>query len=218
MRTRRRVLVGPRLFVVLGLLGVGPGCSDPVEPPDPGPPPGPCGLAYLGNSSQPPSFTPTAIGPDDVSRTVEEGGSVSLHFPLQGGRVAFLGVGAATNLDPCGVTLLAAVRDPLSRQVRVESRTINLLPDTQGQGMSDELDLSTFANVPMCPNQWSSQDVFDHDYELTLTLTDSQQHSATRTLTIRPACDVPGQQQGCRCICRQGYVLGDACLAREQGP
>lgn len=206
MRTGMRGWVLPWLLVVLGSLG--PGCA-----PDPGPDPepGPCGLKYLGSPNSPPSFTLLALGPDMKSRTLEDGGSVSLITPLQGGLVAFLGVGGATNLDPCAVTLRAAVRDPVSHQLQLDARTVNLMLDAQGQGMSDELDFSTFANVPMCPNQWSSEDVFDQDYTLTVTLTDRHQRSATQTITIRPACDVPGREDYCRCICREGYKLGDPC-------
>ncbi len=177
----------------------------------------PCGLAFLGDPAAELRFTPTALGPTLASGPLTNGSTVSLVMPPQGGRVALIGVRDATHLDPCGVSLLAAVKDPASRRLQLDARILNLPPGDNGLGASIDLDISTFANVPLCPNQWASADLFDQDYELTLTLTDRTGRSATRTLTLRPACDVPGEVEACRCLCKKDYKLGDVCVDGPSG-
>lgn len=206
MRTRLLLFA----LLLTGCPGGGPG-GEPDAGTDAGTDPSPCDLAFLGDPSAPPRFTPTALGPDQTSAVLKEGSPVSLVAPPQGGRVVFIGVREATHLDPCGVSLLAAVRDPVSRQLRLDARTVNLTPAADGTGASLDVDISTFANVPVCPNQWSSESLFGHDYELTLTLKDRAARTVTRTLTIRPACDVPGEEVVCRCLCKKDYKLGEAC-------
>ena len=180
----------------------------------------PCGVPYPGDPNGEPTFEPTALEPDGTvgpdgpgvrSAALSQGGTVSIIEPPQGGRVAFLGVRGAANLDPCGVTLLGALQDPISGRVQIDQRTLNLKPGPDGLGTSDDTDIFTFSNVFLCPNNWANQDVFDRDYKLTLILRDQNERSVTRFLTVRPVCDVPSQASRCRCICKQGYKLGDPC-------
>jgi hypothetical protein len=156
-----------------------------------------------------------ALDPTYVSHPVADGDTVSVLFPPQGGRVIFAGA-RVTNLSPC-VQLSGALRDPVSNQVRFENRTVHLEPQADGWAASVDADISTFSNIPVCPNQWSSQDVFDQDYQLTLQVVDREERSVARTLTVRPACNEPGFADECLCLCKQGYQLGEACPVPDAG-
>jgi len=187
------------------------GCPDPEPPP---PPPtsdaGSCPLGYLGDPEADPQIEITALAPDYTSQPVAEGDTVSILFPPQGGRVIFAGV-RATNVNPCAVEITGALRDTCSNHVRFDIRTVNLTPQGDGWGASLETDIASFANIPVCHNQWSDRDVFDKDYELTVAILDRQGKKAEKTILVRPLCDEPGYEQECLCICKQGYVLGEAC-------
>ena len=141
-------------------------------------------------------------------------------FPPQGGRVSFIGV-RANNIDPCAVQIIGALRDPLSQQVRVDGRTVNLRrePDgwgTTGRGTSTNIEdsdaIGDYSNVPLCPNQWAEQDVFDKPFKVEVKVTDKRKKSAFATITVTPRCAEPGMKEAaCKCLCRHGYVLGEAC-------
>lgn len=189
----------------------GAACSSPSPPPeiDAGPIGG-CKLAYLGDPSAEPILEVIALGPEGELHPVSDGGSVSLIFPPQGGRVVFAGV-RATNVDPCAVRIAGALRDPVTKQVRLDNRIINLEPTEDGHGRSAPTDISTFSNIPACPNQWASDDIFDKPYELTVSLTDRDGKKVTKVMTVHPRCDEPGREAECLCMCAGDYVLGMQC-------
>lgn len=192
-------------------------CSAPT--PEPAPDAGPiggCKLPYLGDPDAPMEVNVVALGSDGMLKPITEGSDITLVFPPQGGRVVFAGV-RARNVNPCGVRLSGALRDPLSKQVRLDSRIINLQVATDGYGQSDIADIFTFANISACPNQWSDQDLMDQPYELTVTLTDNDDKKVTHVLQVIPRCDEPGQISACRCQCDAEYVLGMACVGLPDG-
>jgi len=143
--------------------------------------------------------------------TLVDGSDVTQVFPPQGGRVVFVGV-RATNLDPCNVRVAGAMRDLTSMQVRLDNRTTNLEPTGDGWGRSSPSNISSFSNIPTCPNQWADGDLFDKPYELTISVTDRSGRKATRVMNVVPRCDEPGFEEDCRCICQGGYVLGMSCV------
>jgi hypothetical protein len=169
-----------------------------------------CTLGFLGDPKEPPAIVVTALGPDGTSREVKNGDRVPLLFPPQGGRVIFAGV-RATNVDACAASLGGALRDLATGQVRLDERTVNLKPAGGGWGGSVDAAIDTFANVPTCPNEWASTAVDDHPFELVVTLTDRGGRTVTETRTVTPSCAEPDREAECRCICRHGYVLGEAC-------
>jgi hypothetical protein len=78
------------------------------------------------------------------------------------------------------------------------------------------------ANIDVCPNVWSVEDIFDNEYDLTVTLTDEVERIATTTLSVRPGCAleqvlaVPDWSAEallaeCLCFCAAGYVTGGDC-------
>lgn len=148
---------------------------------------------------------------------VSEGGDVALVFPPQGGRVIFVGP-RVTNIDPCYVKITGALREESTSAVRVDVRTVNLTPTNDGFAQSLDTDISSFANVPTCPNSWSTSDVFDQTYSLELTIVDRTGNKTTKTMHVVPRCSEPGRETECRCICKAGYVLGEACTPSDAGP
>ncbi len=188
-----------------------PACSaQPVEPPDDAGVIGACTLPYLGDPNAPIEMDVVALGPTHKLETITDGSDISLILPPQGGRVIFAGV-HATNVKPCAVRLSGSLQDPVSKQVRLDSRIINLQVTPDGFGQSDISDIFTFANIATCPNQWSDQDLMDKTYTLTVSLTDKEDKKLTKTLKVVPRCDESGQINGCRCQCTKGYVLGTPC-------
>jgi hypothetical protein len=185
------------------------GCSpEPVAPADTGPS---CALPFIGDPNQPIALEVTVLD-GGKARVLTEGADVPLIFPPQGGRVVFLGA-RVTNIDPCAVRLSGAIRDPATSQVRIDNRTINLRPTDDGFGASIDTDISTFSNVPMCPNQWASTDAFDQPFKVELEVRDRKDRSAKKVITVTPRCAEPDRAAECLCMCKKGYVLGETCAA-----
>jgi hypothetical protein len=155
-------------------------------------------------------MTLTSRGADLTSSAIDEGSRVALMLPPQGGRVIFIGV-KATNIGACGLTLTGYIRDTTNNQVRVDERTTNLHPTGDGWGQSDDADISTFANIPLCPNEWASTDADEKPFELTITLKDPAGNTSTKTMHVIPFCAEPKYAAECLCTCKKGYVLGQAC-------
>jgi hypothetical protein len=188
------------------------GCPSETPPgPDAG---GECQLAYAGDPAKPIEMTLTALGPDSRSRPLMNGDKVPLIFPPQGGRVIFVGV-KARNLDPCEARISGALRDKSNQQVRLDARTVNLEPGEGGFVTSTDANIASFANVPVCPNQWAASDAFDNVFELVVTLTDRSGKKLTQTIDVTPECAEPSMRAECLCICKWGYKLGEECSAAD---
>jgi hypothetical protein len=173
----------------------------------------PCTGGFLGDPSLAPQLQILVVKPDDSVVPAVDGGSVALMAPPQGGFVIYAGV-RAKNVDRCGLQLTGALRDPVTNQVRPEMRTIDLTPTSDGWGVSStgpaNLNLSNFSNLPACPNNWSTADVFGQSYELEVAIEDKGGRSASQTLVVTPYCD-PAATALCMCRCAAGYVLGEPC-------
>ncbi len=191
-------------------------CSPPPDPVEDGGVIGGCKLPFVGDPNAPMEMNVVAINPDYQLETLEEGSDVSIMTPPQEGRVLFIGV-RARNVNPCAVRLTGALRDPVSKQVRLDSRIINLQVTADGYGQSDITDptigIFNFANIAVCPNQWSSQDLMDVPYELTVSLTDKEERKVTKVMKVVPRCNEPGHIEVCRCRCDSEYTLGIDCSA-----
>lgn len=195
------------------------GCSDPPDmPSDGGADAGPhgCTTGFVGDMAEDPEIVITALGAGTTATPVMDGDTVPLIFPPQGGRVIFAGA-RAKNLDACGVTLTGALRDPTTKQVRLDARTVNLTPASDGWVETDPTDYSSFSNIPVCPNQWSETDIYGTTYELEITLADRNGRSVTKRLNVTPVCAEPDRIAECLCICKGGYVLGEMCTDADAG-
>lgn len=192
--------------------------ASPVPIPDGGTGGAPvtCAAGFLGDRTKPPELEIIAIGGDGGVSPVEDGGTVGLIFPPQGGRVIFAGA-RATNLDGCGVQITGALRDEATQQVQVDSRTVNLVPAGDGWGESNPDDVPSFSNVPACPNEWSKTNIYGTRYQLQLTVADPSGRTATSTLEVTPECAEPTRAAECMCICMGGYILGQSCADAGAG-
>jgi hypothetical protein len=192
--------------------------SSPASPPsDAGPDDGePCATGFLGDPSGTPDLQILALHADDSVVPVADGDRVPMIFPPQGGRVIFVGV-RATNIDGCAVQLQGALRDLATQQVRFDQRTVNLTPTGDGWGTTGQANeplaaaISDFSNVPLCPNEWSQTNLYGNAYGLEVTVQDRGGRMLTKTLHVVPECGEPSNLAACLCICKAGYVLGQAC-------
>lgn len=177
-----------------------------------------CKLEYVGDKAADIELEVVTLDPSYKAQPFTDGGDASILQPPQGGRVVFLGV-KAKNIDPCGVKLSGAIRDPSTMATRLDTRTVNLDVTADGWAASDETDISTFSNVPVCSNNWASTDVFDQTFKMILSVTDRAGKKASVTYDVVPRCDEVkidnGQdvQKDCLCICKLGYVTGQSCNA-----
>ncbi len=205
------------VFVFVSLLALAAAACTPTPSVPDAAPPDPCTVGFLGDAGAPMVVEVIGLDPTMTPFPVANGDMVTLAFPPQGGRVIFAGV-RATNLDGCGVQLEGVIRDEVSKQVRLDSRTVNLLPTGDGWGSSNPTDVSTFANVPVCPNEWSATNLYGTSYQLEVAVTDRAGRSATQTLDVTPECSEPAHAAVCLCICQGGYVLGEVCDGGASDP
>jgi hypothetical protein len=171
---------------------------------------------FLGDAAAAPEFDFLVFRADDTVVPLSDGGTVQIVTPPQGGRVVFVGV-RATNIDGAGLQLTGALRDPATQQVRFDSRTINLIPTGDGWGVSGtatepaSVAIGNFSNIAVCPNEWSSTDIYGHTYNLEVTIQDREGRQLTKTIHVTPECGEPLSLGECMCICKVGYVLGQPC-------
>jgi hypothetical protein len=194
------------------------GCSSPgPAPSDAGPDAHTgCTTGFAGDPTKDPEIVITVLGTGTTATTVNDGDMVPLIFPPQGGRVIFAGV-RARNVEACGATITGAVRDKQTKQVRIDGRTVNLIPTGDGWVETDPTDYSSFSNVPVCPNQWSATNIYGTVYELEITLADRDGRTVTKKLDVTPVCAEPENAAECACICKGGYKLGESCMDADAG-
>ena len=196
---------GCAAWVLAGCGGNGTSSSGGGGTPEPS-----CTLGFLGDPAKPVELQLLSRRADGSAPVLADGGQVAMIVPPQGGRVIFIGV-QATNIGACGVDLKGVLRDTSTAQVRVDQRTINLKSSGDGWGGSVAGDISSFANVPTCPNQWASSDLYDHPFELEVTLTDREGNTATQQRMVVPFCGEPENAESCACECQKDYKLGQQC-------
>lgn len=157
-------------------------------------------------------------GAEDADHQLADGSVLDIIEPPQGGRVVFVGA-RVRNVDGCAALLTATLRDPNDNQVRFDTRSVNLEDEGDGFGRVHAGDLSVYANIPVCPNLWSGQSLYEGDYRLELKLTDRAGREATTSYTVQAQCTGKSQAspgdptvlQYCECLCKAGYVLGEDC-------
>lgn len=182
---------------------------------------GTCPTGFLGDPAREPTLELRALRADGTDVALGDGDDLAIVLPPQGGRVAFLGV-RATNVDGCAMQIVGALRDPLSQRVMIDGRTVNLTREGDGWGttgrgatltnIEDSQAIGDYSNVPLCPNSWADQDVFDRPFEVEVKITDRQKRTASKKLRVTPRCAEPGPKEtACRCLCKRGYVLGETC-------
>jgi hypothetical protein len=200
------------VLAALALWACRPGNEAP--PGDDGGPP--CPVGFLGDEAGAPDFDFQVLEADDTVAPLVDGASVPMILPPQGGRVIFVGV-RATNVDGCELQLTGALRDLTTQQVRVDSRTVNLIDTGDGYGVSGTASMAiaaaiaNFSNIPLCPNEWASTNLYGNVFGLEVTIQDREGRQLTKKIQVTPECGQPANLSQCLCICAAGYVLGQPC-------
>jgi hypothetical protein len=148
-----------------------------------------------------------AFDMQDTPAPLSDGGSVPLVQPPGGGGVMFVGA-RAKNLDPCGAELNARITQGDTQTGPLEARTVNL--ELTCDGWAQSADPWNSSALPVCPNLWSMADVYGNPYGLTIRVTDANGRTAATSIQVTPQCSEPWFE-GCLCICRAGYMLGQPC-------
>jgi hypothetical protein len=172
-----------------------------------------CPSPFAGDPALPPALEVVTVGTFNApAAPLEDGGSLTILPPPQGGSIVLVGA-RARNLNPCGVMLTVGLRDTNTQQVRLDGRTVNLQTSTAAPDwVETSSQLAGMANVPVCPNQWASTDIFGHIFQLEVTVEDSAHRRAMKTLQVTPACSTDkNYPMTCACQCVAGYTLGQAC-------
>jgi hypothetical protein len=192
-------------------------CSPAPAGQDPGQDADTCAAGFLGDRTGAADFEPLVLLADDSVAVVQDGGSVPLLFPPQGGRVLFVGV-RATNVEGCALQLTGTLRDMASNRTSVDSRLIDLISTGDGWGASAmsgtpalSAVIASFSNINACPNDWSTTDLYGHAYGLEVTIVDRNKKRLTKQLQVTPECGQPANMGECLCICKAGYVPGTPC-------
>ncbi|MFO0757777.1 MAG: hypothetical protein U0359_14880 [Byssovorax sp.] len=199
------------LFIPLALATAGCGEGSSSSGGGGSPVPG-CTLGFLGERGKPTEIQLVARGAGltPTMSPLADHDQVAMILPPQGGRVILVGA-RATNINACAVDLKGVLKDTATGQIRVDERTVNLQPDSDGWGGSVAGNISTFANVPTCPNQWASQDIYGSSFELTVSVADSEGNKASKTVNVVPFCAEPENADECACECKKDYKLGQMC-------
>lgn len=185
--------------------------------------PSPCPTGFLGDPSKPPELELRALSKDGKDVPLVDGSELAVILPPQGGRVAFVGV-RARNVDGCAMKIVGAMRDPTATKggVTLDGRVVNLTREPDGWGttgrgaditnIEDSQAIADYSNIPLCPNSWADQDVYDKTFEVEVAITDRLQRTISKVVKVTPRCAEPGaRESACRCLCKAGHVLGDTC-------
>ena len=176
--------------------------------PGPAPVPPECGV-FAGDPSAPLQIEPVGLVPGGQYAPLDDGATLQLTQPAQGGFVLYVGA-RARNLDPCGVTLSAQLLDPGSGPplTNLDRRRADLLARTaDGWFLPGAAHLtSEFPNVPACPDALG-RGIDGRDAVLEIVLTDARGRTARATRKVVPRCTAVSAI-GCSCVCGPDYRPG----------
>jgi hypothetical protein len=143
---------------------------------------------------------------------------VPLLTPPQGGKVIYVGV-RVRNVDLCGASLQAAVRDPCTnRVVGIERRPIawRIAEDGFAEPAQPQ-EISDYANVPLCPNAGAEHDLDGPALQLEMRFYPAGAAPVDRIVPITTSCADDELPNLCRCECDSDYELGVECPADPDG-
>ena len=130
---------------------------------------------------------------------------VPLIAPPQGGWIVLLGVRAKNVASQA--TLTTALVDACDDQViQIDRRPTHLDIGGDGWGLSS---LTTFGNLPVCPELTATRDLHDVPYLVKVSVEDADGQKASASLTVVPTC--PPDASRCTCECDRDYVVGNEC-------
>jgi len=178
-----------------------------------------CAFAFVGDPAAPIELVP-GVSEKGEFLELHDGDALPLVTPPQGGHVSFVGA-RARNVDPCRVRITATIRSTRTmRIIAEESRDISMIPLPSGWAQPNLADISSVANVPLCPD-YHDESIVDTDYTLEVRLVDTRGASLRGSVirTIVPRCleEDPYLNALCRCECRANYTLGSCSNPLEAG-
>jgi len=188
------------------------GCGDDAPPPDAAIP------CRIGDPSLAPELEPVYRTAGGEMAPLGDGAELPLLTPPQGGRVIYVGA-RVRNVDLCGATLQAALRDPCTdRVLGIERRPIawRLAPDGFAEPAQPQ-EISDYANLPMCPNAGADADLDGTPAQLELRFYEADGRVTERILQVTPTCADDQDPQLCRCECDSDYDLGSECPGDPDG-
>lgn len=205
---RRPYLWRHRLGAVAASLVLPAGCSgNHGAGADAGPRPCP-----IGDLSAPAELEIVHLDASNTVIQTQPMAQVPLLPPPQGGWIVLLGA-RARNIDGCQLTLTTALVDGCDQQIiQVDKRPTRLEPGADGWGTST---VTTFGNLPVCPELTAKRDLHDVPYNVTVVVEDTGGHKATATLAVVPTC--PAGDAVCMCQCDRDYVIGSSCTPPPPG-
>jgi hypothetical protein len=142
---------------------------------------------------------------------LHDGDPLPLVTPPQGGHVSFVGA-RAHNIDACHAKITARLISSRSGLIAAEeSRNIRLAGTDDGWAEPNFSDISSVANVPLCPD-YHDESIVGTSYELVVRLEDSRGGASACEVqtTVTPSCEQSADYERARCICEctAHYVLG----------
>jgi len=181
-------------------------CSGDDDAPDDG------GVCAVGDPAAAPVLQ--VVGRGGVA--IEDGGTIALELPPQGGRVVFAGL-RARNVNICGASVQAAMRDPCNgRVVGLEQRPVAWR--IAGDGFAEPAqpgEISDFANIPACPNAAIDHDIDGHPVALEVRLYEASGRTTEVVLAVTPQC--AAADADCPCTCDSDWVPGETCPMDPDG-
>jgi len=171
------------------------------------PPPPTCNDTFIGD----PSLSPEAmlVVTDGVMPTlsdVTDGAMVPLVRPPQGGQVTYAGA-RVRNMNRCGVQFTARYRDPTSlAELGYDRRSTDLIVGDDGWGRPDPLQVSTLANIPLCPDFDPVRDNQGVPALLEVTVQDRHQHMVKLSQTVVPTCMASDAAGLAWCVCECSHL------------
>jgi hypothetical protein len=174
------------------------GCGGDPKPQPPCP---------IGDQSAPAELQIVNLEADEATVSMTQAmAKVPLVPPPQGGWIVLLGA-RARNLDGCGLALTTALVDACDGQIlQIDKRPTHLELGADGWGVSS---LTTFGNLPVCPQLTATRDLHDVPYTVNVVVEDIHHKKASASLTIIPTCGTDPSR--CACECARDYVVGSAC-------
>lgn len=161
----------------------------------------------IGDPSAPAELQIVNLEADQATVSVTQSmAKVPLIPPPQGGWIVLLGA-RARNLDGCQATLTTALIDTCDGQIlQIDKRPTRLEMGADGWGVSS---VTTFGNLPVCPQLTATRDLHDVPYEIRVQIEDVHGQKATASMTVVPVCSAGPSR--CMCECARDYTVGSSC-------
>lgn len=161
-----------------------------------------CVDTFIGDPTQPPEAI--LVVTDGVMQTlvdVADGAATPVVRPPQGGQVTYAAA-RVRNMNRCNVQFRGSYRDPTTNnELGFDGRGTNLIVGDDGWGRPDPAQLSTLANIPLCPDNDPMRDYQGQPAILQMVVQDQHGHALTLRKTVTPTCTANDPSARALCVC-----------------